>query len=49
MADDGTGGARPGTGLAGLRDRVRTVDGTMDLDSPAGGGTTVTIDLPMSA
>jgi signal transduction histidine kinase len=49
VADDGSGGAHPGTGLSGLRDRVRTVDGAMDLDSPPGGGTTVTIDLPMSA
>jgi signal transduction histidine kinase len=49
VADDGSGGARPRTGLSGLHDRVRTVDGAMDLDSPPGGGTTVTIDLPMSA
>lgn len=36
-----------GTGLAGLRDRVRTVDGTFSLRSPPGGPTIVIIDLPV--
>jgi signal transduction histidine kinase len=46
--DDGDGGARlrPGGGLAGLRQRVSTVDGTLRVDSPAGGPTRVTIELP---
>jgi signal transduction histidine kinase len=49
VVDDGTGGARPGggTGLTGLTQRVRTVDGRLDIDSPSGGPTTVTVDLPL--
>ncbi|NUR25041.1 MAG: sensor histidine kinase, partial [Catenulispora sp.] len=48
VQDDGRGGAipRPGGGLAGLADRVGTVDGTVVIDSPDGGPTVVTIDLP---
>lgn len=51
VADDGRGGARPGRGggLAGLAERVRTVDGTIDVDSPVGGPTAVVIELPMHA
>lgn len=37
---------RPGGGLAGLRDRVRGAGGTLDLDSRAGVGTTLTVTLP---
>lgn len=48
VRDDGRGGAAPGagTGLAGLADRVASVDGTFALDSPAGGGTRIRVDLP---
>jgi signal transduction histidine kinase len=48
VTDDGTGGARVTDrgGLAGLRERVRTVDGIIDIDSPAGGPTIITIGLP---
>jgi signal transduction histidine kinase len=48
MTDDGAGGARvtPGGGLAGLLDRVQTVDGSLGIDSPAGGPTVITIRLP---
>jgi signal transduction histidine kinase len=48
--DDGRGGAQlgGGTGLSGLTDRVRTVDGRLTVDSPAGGPTTVTVDLPLA-
>jgi signal transduction histidine kinase len=48
VADDGVGGAaeRPGSGLAGLRDRVQAVDGTFHLTSPPGGGTTMTVEVP---
>jgi signal transduction histidine kinase len=48
VTDDGAGGARitAGGGLAGLRERVQTVDGRLALASPAGGPTTVTIALP---
>ncbi len=48
VSDDGAGGARlePGGGLAGLADRVRAVDGMLHVESPAGGPTTVTVELP---
>ncbi|MBT2406676.1 sensor domain-containing protein [Streptomyces sp. ISL-87] len=48
VADDGRGGAgtRPGGGLAGLTERLDAVDGVLVVDSPAGGGTTVTAELP---
>jgi signal transduction histidine kinase len=48
VTDDGDGGARlvPGGGLAGLVQRVQTVDGRLDVGSPPGGPTTVTIELP---
>ncbi|MCZ7438195.1 histidine kinase [Micromonospora sp. WMMC241] len=48
ITDDGVGGAddRRGTGIAGIRRRVLALDGTVDLDSPTGGPTTVTVELP---
>ncbi|MGW7332731.1 sensor histidine kinase [Streptomyces sp. NPDC054840] len=48
VADDGRGGAGPraGAGLAGLTERLDAVDGVLVVDSPAGGGTTVTAELP---
>ena len=48
VTDDGVGGADPdlGTGLHGLRQRVRSVDGGLDLSSPAGGPTVLTVTLP---
>ncbi len=48
VVDAGGGGADfvPGGGLAGLRDRVRGAGGTLQLHSPAGGGTTLTLVLP---
>jgi signal transduction histidine kinase len=51
VTDDGHGGARigAGTGLTGLADRVATVDGRLIVSSPAGGPTTVTVDLPLRA
>lgn len=51
VADDGVGGAsiRPGGGLAGLRERIRTVDGRLTVDSPPGGQTTITVELPLAA
>ncbi len=51
VTDDGAGGARihPGGGLAGLADRVATVDGTMEVTSPPGGPTVVTVRLPSHA
>ncbi|MDQ3790353.1 MAG: sensor histidine kinase [Actinomycetota bacterium] len=46
VTDDGIGGATPGSGLSGLADRVAAVDGQLTLDSPAGAGTTLTVELP---
>ncbi|MGW7200023.1 sensor histidine kinase [Streptomyces chryseus] len=48
VRDDGRGGARldGGTGMAGLADRLGAVDGLLALDSPEGGPTTVTAELP---
>jgi signal transduction histidine kinase len=51
VIDNGSGGALPasGGGLAGLLERVQTVDGGLAVDSPAGGPTIVTIELPSHA
>jgi signal transduction histidine kinase len=51
VADDGIGGADParGTGLSGLAHRVSTVDGRMDIASPSGGPTRVSVRLPPHA
>lgn len=38
-----------GGGLAGLAERVRTVDGRLLVTSPAGGPTVVTVELPSHA
>jgi len=48
ISDDGVGGAAayPGSGLAGLANRVGGVDGTLRIDSPVGGPTTLTAELP---
>jgi signal transduction histidine kinase len=48
--DNGDGGADPhGSGLIGLDQRVRTVDGHMEISSPPGGPTRIRIDLPLRA
>jgi signal transduction histidine kinase len=51
VSDDGCGGARPEArgGLAGLAERVRTVDGRLQVSSPSGGPTVVTVELPSRA
>jgi signal transduction histidine kinase len=51
VSDDGNGGARsvPHGGLRGLADRIRTVDGRLDISSPLGGPTVVTVELPSHA
>ncbi len=51
VQDDGGGGARivPGGGLAGLAGRVEALDGTLTVDSPAGGPTVVHAELPVPA
>jgi signal transduction histidine kinase len=48
VRDDGKGGAteEPGGGLAGLAERIRAVDGVFVVDSPVGGPTVVTVELP---
>jgi len=47
--DDGAGGASftGGTGLAGLKDRVEALGGRIFLDSPAGAGTSLRVELPV--
>ena len=35
-----------GSGIAGLRDRVGGVDGTLEITSPAGGPTTLAAEMP---
>ena len=48
VTDDGAGGAHlaPGGGLAGLLERVQTVDGHLGVSSPPGGPTSIAIELP---
>ncbi|MFF2900742.1 sensor histidine kinase [Streptomyces sp. NPDC057966] len=47
VEDNGTGGADPlGGGLSGLRGRVEALDGRLYIDSPCGGPTTITAELP---
>ena len=36
-----------GSGLTGLRDRIEAVGGTFNVTSPAGGGTTLLIEIPV--
>ncbi|GGP74902.1 sensor histidine kinase [Streptomyces abikoensis] len=51
VGDDGRGGAgtTSGSGLAGLAERLGSVDGLLVVDSPVGGPTTVTAELPWRA
>jgi PAS domain S-box-containing protein len=51
VADDGIGGARvaPGTGLAGLADRLAALDGTLTVSSRPGEGTRIRAEIPLSA
>jgi len=51
ITDDGRGGADPvrGSGLAGLAQRAAVVDGRLDITSPPGGPTRVTVELPLRA
>ena len=48
VGDDGVGGASEdgGSGLRGLAQRAAAVDGTMTIDSPPGGPTRITVELP---
>jgi signal transduction histidine kinase len=49
VGDDGVGGADParGSGLSGLAQRVRTVDGRLEVASPPGGPTRIAVRLPL--
>jgi signal transduction histidine kinase len=50
VRDDGRGfdtDARRGLGLAGLADRLDIVGGSLVVDSAAGRGTTLRIDIPL--
>ena len=49
VADDGCGGAvaGAGSGLRGLTDRLEAIGGSLELQSPAGGGTVVRARVPL--
>jgi signal transduction histidine kinase len=51
VRDDGAGGAdfTRGTGLVGLKDRVEALGGRISLDSPRGAGTSLRVELPLTA
>lgn len=50
VRDDGRGGVlSEGNGLAGMRERVAGLRGTLQLGMPRGGGTCITIQVPMPA
>jgi signal transduction histidine kinase len=51
VADDGYGGAdlAVGTGLRGLQRRLAAFDGTLTIDSPLGGPTAITLELPCAS
>ncbi len=48
VTDDGVGGvdATQGTGIVGIERRVAALDGMTTVDSPIGGGTTITVEIP---
>jgi PAS domain S-box-containing protein len=50
VRDDGVGGADPGTGsgLRGLADRVEALSGRLSVESPAGAGTRLRAEIPVS-
>jgi signal transduction histidine kinase len=48
VSDDGVGGvSADGSGLRGLDDRLATLDGTLRVESPAGGGTLLAAIIPI--
>ena len=57
VSDNGHGGAAvsrrtaagTGTGLAGLQERIGSVDGRLVIDSPVGGPTRISVALPLSS
>ncbi|CAN5569651.1 hypothetical protein BH10ACT9_BH10ACT9_31630 [soil metagenome] len=50
MSDDGIGGAEAGrgSGLIGLKDRINALAGELTVHSPPGGGTTLTVAIPLT-
>nr|BCB14660.1 histidine kinase [Streptomyces spiroverticillatus] len=48
VGDDGRGGADPegGSGLRGIQRRLTAFDGSVDISSPVGGPTVVTMEIP---
>jgi signal transduction histidine kinase len=51
VRDNGIGGASTssGSGLVGLRDRVATLGGRLDIVSPAGRGTALLAEIPIGS
>lgn len=50
VEDDGSGGARPdGTGLLGVIDRIETLGGRVTINSPTGGPTRITLEVPCAS
>jgi signal transduction histidine kinase len=49
VRDDGAGGARPdGWGLLGMHDRLSALGGRLGVESPHGGGTLITAEIPVA-
>jgi two-component system sensor histidine kinase DesK len=49
VSDDGCGGVTTnGNGLSGIRERVRSLAGTLEIESPPGKGTTLRVRLPLT-
>jgi PAS domain S-box-containing protein len=51
ITDDGVGGADPsvGSGLTGLADRIDALGGRFVLETPSGGGTRISVELPLES
>ena len=51
VSDDGVGFSQPasGLGLAGIRERIRLLGGSCEIDSRPGGGTRVRVEIPLEA
>lgn len=47
--DDGIGGAGPGHGTRSIADRVDALGGRLEIESPTGAGTRVTVELPCAS
>jgi len=49
VSDDGRGGiTTDGNGLSGIRERVRSLAGSLEIESPRGDGTTLRVRLPLT-